>query len=101
MKIYSSALSRHDSHEYGEAISPFDKAEINRLVLDYLRSFLCAPDLQIVERWHGVYLNHPSSDCWIARPHASVTLIGSPGGEGMTVSFGVAEQVVRENLGEA
>jgi D-hydroxyproline dehydrogenase subunit beta len=90
-----------DSHEYGEAISPFDKAEIDRLILEYLHTFFRPPALQIVERWHGVYLNHPSGDCWIARPHAGATLVGSPGGKGMTVSFGVAEQVVRENLGEA
>ncbi len=90
-----------DSHEYGAEITPFNKDEIDRLVLQYLSTFFAAPDLQIVERWYGVYLNHPSGDCWIDRPRAGVTLVGSPGGKGMTVSFGVAEQVVRENFGES
>lgn len=89
-----------DSHEYGNAITPFDKPEIDELILAYLHSFFRAPELRIVERWHGVYLNHPSGDCWIARPQPGVTLIGSPGGKGMTVSFGVAEQVVSTNLQE-
>lgn len=90
-----------DSHEYGNDITPFDKAEIDQLILDYLHSFFRAPALTITERWHGVYLNHPSGDCWIAHPQPGVTLIGSPGGKGMTVSFGVAEQTVSANLGEA
>ena len=89
-----------DSHEYGADIAPFNKDAVDRLILDYLHTFLRLPDLQIAARWAGTYLNHPNGDCWVGRPRSGVTLVGSPGGKGMTVSFGVAEEVVRENLGE-
>lgn len=89
-----------DSHEYGADISPYNKDEIDRLILAYLHTFLRLPELQIMSRWAGVYLNHLKGECWIGRPRPGITLVGSPGGKGMTVSFGVAEDVVAENLGE-
>ena len=32
-----------DSHEYGAEIDPFDKTEIDELILDYLETFLEPP----------------------------------------------------------
>jgi FAD dependent oxidoreductase TIGR03364 len=83
-----------DSHEYGDAIEPFDKLEIDGLVLDYLRSFFDWPDLQIGARWHGVYAKHPTEPFVILRPAPQVTAVVGLGGAGMTLSFGLAEQVV-------
>jgi FAD dependent oxidoreductase TIGR03364 len=92
-----------DSHEYGHAIEPFDKDEIDRLVLRYLSSFLTAPDgqLDIASRWHGIYVKHPEKPLLVERPDAGVTVVTGVGGAGMTLSFGIAEQVVRDDLGEA
>jgi len=89
-----------DSHEYDDAISPFDKEEINQLILEYLATFLTLPDMQIVERWNGIYAAHPAELCWTGQPDNHVLLIGSPSGRGMTMSFGIAERLVRETLGE-
>lgn len=94
-------LTLGDSHEYGAEITPFDKPEIDELVLRYLATFFHAPDLQIRSRWHGVYVKHPTAPYFIARPSADVTIITGVGGAGMTLSFGLAEQVVKENLGES
>ncbi|HEU5115702.1 MAG TPA: TIGR03364 family FAD-dependent oxidoreductase [Isosphaeraceae bacterium] len=88
-----------DSHEYGDAIEPFDKAEIDALVLDYLSSFLDVPGLRIAQRWHGIYVKHPVEPYVVARPEPSVTVVAGLGGAGMTLSFGLGEQVVLENLG--
>ncbi len=85
-----------DSHQYDEAIEPFDKPEIDRLILDYLDTFLAAPDLQIAARWHGIYAKHPSDAYFIVRPAPGVTVSTGVGGAGMTMSFGVAEEAVRE-----
>lgn len=87
-----------DSHEYDAAAEPFDKAEIDRLILDYLHTFLAAPDLSIAARWHGVYVKHPTEAYRVLRPAPRVTAVVAAGGAGMTLSFGLAEQVVREEL---
>lgn len=81
-----------DSHEYGpvNAISPFDKAEIDELILGYLRHMLRLPDWTIAERWHGVYVKHPTETCFMATPQSGCVVVASPGGAGMTLSFGLA-----------
>jgi FAD dependent oxidoreductase TIGR03364 len=88
-----------DSHEYGDAVDPFDKQEIDDLVLRYLTMFLRPPELRIAARWHGVYAKHPAQPWFVARPADGVTVVAGLGGAGMTLSFGLAEQVVRESGG--
>jgi D-hydroxyproline dehydrogenase subunit beta len=83
-----------DSHEYGDAIEPFDKDEIDALVLNYLHTFLKAPEVRIASRWQGIYIKHPTKSYFIARPQPNVTIVGGVGGAGMTLSFGVAERSV-------
>jgi FAD dependent oxidoreductase TIGR03364 len=85
-----------DSHEYGDAVEPFDKQEIDDLILSYLRTFLDAPDLRVASRWHGVYVKHPSEAYLVVRPADGVTAVTAVGGAGMTLSFGLAEQVVAD-----
>ena len=85
-----------DSHEYDAAIEPFDKPEVDRMILDYLATFLDVPDLQIAARWHGIYAKHPRDAYFVARPAAGVTAVTGVGGAGMTMSFGLAEKVVQE-----
>jgi D-hydroxyproline dehydrogenase subunit beta len=93
-------LTLGDSHEYGAEITPFDKEEIDELVLRYLKTFFTAPKLQISSRWNGIYLKHHSDPYFIERPSAGVTIVTGVGGAGMTLSFGLAEMVVKDNLGE-
>jgi len=93
-------LTLGDSHEYGSEIMPFDKQEIDELVLRYLNTFFNPPELRIASRWNGVYVKHPTEPYFIARPAAGVTVVTGVGGAGMTLSFGLAEKVVKENLGE-
>src|SRR5262249_46123247 len=93
-------LTLGDSHEYDAEISPFDKQEIDELALGYLNTFSHAPGLQIASRWNGVYVKHPTKPYFIARPDSGVTICAGVGGAGMTLSFGLAEKIVRENLGE-
>jgi FAD dependent oxidoreductase TIGR03364 len=89
-----------DSHEYGNAIEPFDKTEIDTLVLDYLTRFFRPPLPRIASRWHGTYLKHPHKAWLVLRPKPSVVIVTGVGGAGMTLSFGLAERIVREELGE-
>jgi D-hydroxyproline dehydrogenase subunit beta len=85
-----------DSHEYGDKVEPFDKQEIDDLVLKYLATFLQLPELRIASRWHGIYGKHPTEPWFIARPAEGVTVVTGLGGAGMTLSFGLAEKMVGE-----
>jgi D-hydroxyproline dehydrogenase subunit beta len=87
-----------DSHEYGDGIEPFDKPQIDDLILAYLRTFVTIPDLTIAARWHGIYVKHPTDPFVVARPTPETLAVTGVGGAGMTLSFGLAEQIVREWL---
>jgi FAD dependent oxidoreductase TIGR03364 len=89
------ALTLGDSHEYGLSVDIFNKEEIDELILRYTRQFLRAPDLTVAERWYGVYARHPKKPLVVMQPDDGVRVVASPGGSGMTLSFGVAEQSIR------
>jgi FAD dependent oxidoreductase TIGR03364 len=97
----SGELALGDSHEYGDAIEPFDKPQIDDLILRYLRSFVRIPELRIAQRWHGLYLKHPTEPYVTANPRPGMHVVTGVGGNGMTLSFGLAERVVAECLGES
>jgi FAD dependent oxidoreductase TIGR03364 len=82
-----------DSHEYDGAIEPFDKAEIDGLILDYLGRMVCLPDGRVAARWHGTYARHPTLPLFTAEPQPGVTVVSAPGGAGMTLSFGQADEL--------
>ncbi len=84
-----------DSHEYDEEIEPFDKSEIDRLVLDYLETFLPLPPTTLTERWHGIYVKHLLEPYCVFSPAERVVAVTGLGGHGMTLSFGLAEDVVQ------
>ena len=90
------ALTLGDSHEYGPSIDAFNKQVIDDLILEYTHGFLNAPDMTIVERWHGVYAKHPEKPLVIMTPAENVRIVASPGGSGMTLSFGVAELSMKQ-----
>jgi FAD dependent oxidoreductase TIGR03364 len=96
----SGELALGDSHEYGDCIEPFDKPQIDDLILRYLRSFVRIPDLRICQRWHGIYLKHPNEPFVSADPCPGMRVVNGAGGHGMTISFGLAEQIVANWLGE-
>lgn len=81
-----------DSHEYGLAPDPFDRAGIQQLILNYLQGFAQFPQPNIAETWHGIYpkmINGATE--FICSPEPGVTIINGLGGAGMTLSFGLME----------
>ncbi len=89
-------LTIGDSHEYGDAVDPFDRTAIDDLILDYARGFLQAPEPAIAQHWHGVYAKHPEQPFLSLSPAPGVRVVTAPGGAGMTLSFGLAEDTLRE-----
>src|SRR5262249_23509631 len=85
-----------DSHEYGPTVDPFDKAEIDELILHHAREFLAIPSWTITQRWHGVYAKHAEQPFVSFSPAPDVRVVTALGGAGMTLSFGLAESTIHE-----
>jgi D-hydroxyproline dehydrogenase subunit beta len=87
-------LTIGDSHHYGSTIPPFDFASIDAAILQYLTTFTQLPSYRIAEHWNGTYPKLPGRTEFIAHPAPGATVVTGLGGAGMTLSFGLAEQVV-------
>lgn len=87
-----------DTHEYGLTFDPFDSEQANRLVLSYLETFARVPDLTIAERWHGFYAKLVGHSELVIQPEPGVTLVQNTNGLGMTLAFGLAEEIVSRLL---
>lgn len=84
-----------DSHEYGLHHDPFDRVWVNKLILGYLNSFLRIDPASIIETWHGIYPKLTNGDTEIfMSPDEGVYILNGVGGAGMTLSFGLAEEMV-------
>ena len=92
------AITIGDSHEYGLDVDIFNKDEIDRLILQYLTGFVRFPNMQIAERWYGVYARHFDRPFFYEQPEPGVYIITASAGKGMTVSFGLGE-LLYENPG--
>ncbi|MBM3115408.1 TIGR03364 family FAD-dependent oxidoreductase [Jeongeupia naejangsanensis] len=81
-----------DSHRYGESVGPFNSEAIDARLLQLAGSLLGRP-LTVLERWQGVYASGP--DGYLVRePAPGVTAVAITCGIGMSVSFGLAEQIL-------
>lgn len=88
-------LTIGDSHEYGLTHDPFDKQFINQLILDYLKQFSNFSNSTIIETWNGIYPKLTNGETeLILYPEEGVTIINGLGGAGMTLSFGLCEQLM-------
>ncbi len=86
-----------DSHEYGLCPDPFDKVTTNQLILQYLKQFLKFDENNIKETWQGIYpkLTNGATEIFLS-PEQGVYILNGVGGAGMTLSFGLAEEVVNQ-----
>ena len=94
----SGELTVGDSHEYGLTHDPFDKHFINQMILDYLKKFARFVDERIVETWNGIYpkLTNGETDL-VMQPEEGIAIINCLGGAGMTLSFGLCEEIISGN----
>jgi len=88
-------LTVGDSHEYGLDFEPFDNQFINDLVLKYLRKLMHIEDWTLQQSWNGVYpkMTNGDTDLFL-KVEPGVYIINGIGGNGMTLSFGFAEEAV-------
>ncbi len=91
----SGHLTIGDSHEYGDEPEPFDAVRVESLIVSYLQTFCTPPTLEVEERWHGVYAKSMVGAAFVAdRVDEGVYVVNALGGNGMTLSFGLAERVL-------
>jgi glycine/D-amino acid oxidase-like deaminating enzyme len=88
-------LTVGDTHEYALTFDPFDKACMNNQVLTYLKTFALSSNWQMVQSWHGIYPKMTNSATeLVLHPSPNVYIINGLGGNGMTLSFGLAEETI-------
>ncbi|MBN3520039.1 TIGR03364 family FAD-dependent oxidoreductase [Algoriphagus lutimaris] len=88
-------LTIGDSHEYGLNLSPFDQSHINELIINFLKTFAQFKDWRIGSAWHGIYPKMTDGTIDFVRDiDQYVTIVNGVGGAGMTLSFGLGEEVV-------
>ncbi len=83
-----------DSHDYGRTFRPYGEERVDDLILAYLDRFLPVADLEIIERWQGVYCKHPDKPYVFEEAMPGVWIFNGVGGAGMTMSFGIAEEEI-------
>ncbi|HEY0273958.1 MAG TPA: TIGR03364 family FAD-dependent oxidoreductase [Chitinophaga sp.] len=92
---HSGELTIGDTHEYGLLQDPFDREALNELVMDYLATFTQFKDYTRLQSWNGTYAKMQNGATeFIHSPEPGVTILNAPSGAGMTLSFGLAEEVV-------
>ncbi len=88
-------LTVGDSHEYGATFDPFDKHFINKMILDYLKEFASFENWSVMESWNGIYPKSTDGATEVfMSPEKDVYILNGVGGAGMTMSFGLAEEMV-------
>jgi FAD dependent oxidoreductase TIGR03364 len=84
-----------DSHEYGLVHDPFDKDFINQMILKYLQTFTSFKDIRVIQTWNGTYAKMTTGQTeLIVDAEPGVLIINGLGGNGMTLSFGLCEQII-------
>jgi FAD dependent oxidoreductase TIGR03364 len=90
-------LTVGDSHEYGLDFDPFDRQFINQLILDYLKNLVNIDQWKLIETWNGIYpkMTNGKTDLHIEVENG-VHILNGIGGNGMTLSFGFAEEIINK-----
>ena len=80
-----------DSHRYGLTNDPFLDESTTDTLLAAVRQIL-GVELQVIERWQGVYASSSHQPFVIADPVPGVTVAIVTSGVGMTIALGLAEK---------
>ena len=82
-----------DSHHYEWSPSPFQRAEVDALILDEMHAVLRLPGARVTERWSGTYASGP--DTMIRqRVDDGVHLVIVTSGTGASTSFAIGEETI-------
>ena len=89
-----------DSHHYEWSPSPFQRAEVDALILAEMHAVLRLPGARVTERWSGTYASGP--DMMIREVVDDQTrLVMVTSGTGASTSFAIGEETIDEMFGRA
>jgi D-hydroxyproline dehydrogenase subunit beta len=90
-----------DSHHYEWSPSPFNRAEVDRLILEEMHAVLRLPKAQVTERWTGTYATLPDKLMVRDAPDPVIRLVIVTSGTGASTSFAIGEETIDELFGSA
>ena len=97
---HTNQLTIGDSHDYGQHHDPFQSNDVDQYIIDYLNDVLDIPNLSIAQRWTGQYLKLTNGKSeWFEQIEKGVFIANGPGGAGMTLGFGMAEDTISQMIG--
>lgn len=94
---HAGELTVGDSHEYSHNPDPFCRQHINQLIIEYLKKITRFNCDHLLETWNGVYAKMTNGETeLLLQPEQAVMIVNGLGGAGMTLSFGLAEEICDE-----
>ncbi|WP_313811311.1 TIGR03364 family FAD-dependent oxidoreductase [Glutamicibacter sp.] len=87
-----------DSHTYDLTQTPFLNERTSTDLLEEIEEILGAGQLEIAERWQGVYASSAVGPLLVADVADGVTIVSVTAGVGMTLSFGLAQRNIAHRL---
>ncbi len=88
-------LTIGDSHHYGMHHDPFQSDTVDQSILDYMQRVIQPIHFGIAQRWTGQYLKLTNGKSeWFEEIQPGVYIANGPGGAGMTLGWGMAEECV-------
>jgi len=83
-----------DSHHTAWTPPETPDPEIDEKILSHLRGMIDAPHLEIARRWSATYPVHAELTEVLLEPATDTRIVLASGGNGMTTSFALAEEVL-------
>lgn len=80
-----------DSHRYGNSEDVFASARVDELILNLLKMTLKINELEVIERWTGVYTSAQNTDALIEKVSPSLRVAVVTSGTGASTAFGLAK----------
>ena len=87
-----------DSHQYGDEVEPFDDCRIDDWILRELHKIIQLPTWELQSRWQGVYAKYANGLFFEHAIAPGLEVFTGLGGNGMTLSFGLAEEAWENKL---
>ncbi|QYM77022.1 TIGR03364 family FAD-dependent oxidoreductase [Leucobacter luti] len=83
-----------DSHAAHLTAPPFLDERWSQILLDEVAALLGAPQLEVLERWQGLYATSADGDILRASPAPGVSIVTLTTGVGMTVGLGLGARTI-------